>query len=95
MISPTLWKAIKESSVGTIIHLLTEGGNDRSVTLLLFKIIDVLSITIGEFVRANNSQCLSPANQVAFFSVRANKFAKWKTGLTPIKVRASALASSV
>ena len=28
-------------------------------------------------------QCLSPANQVAFSSVnRANKFAKWKTGLT-------------
>ena len=27
-------------------------------------------------------QCLSPANQVAFFSVRANKFAKWKTGFS-------------
>ena len=26
------------------------------------------------------SSCLSPANQVASFSVRANKFAKWKTG---------------
>ena len=25
-------------------------------------------------------QCLSPAKQVAFLSVRANKFAKWKTG---------------
>ena len=46
---------------------------------------------LGEFVRANKQkanvigwwwrQCLSPANQVAFFSVRANKFAKWKTGL--------------
>ncbi len=46
----------------------------------------------GEFVRANKQkanvigwrcrQCLSPANQVAFFSVRANKFAKWKTGFT-------------
>jgi hypothetical protein len=23
---------------------------------------------------------LSPANQVAFFSIRANKFAQWKTG---------------
>ncbi len=47
---------------------------------------------LGEFVRANKQkanmigwwcrQCLSPANQVAFFSVRANKFAKWKTSLT-------------
>ena len=27
-------------------------------------------------------QCLSPANQVAFFSVLANKFAWWKTGFT-------------
>ncbi len=46
---------------------------------------------LGEFVRANKQkanvigwwcrQCLSPANQVAFFSVRANKIAKWKTGL--------------
>ena len=40
---------------------------------------------LGEFVRANKQkvnvigwgcrQCLSPANQVAFFSVCANKFA--------------------
>ena len=47
---------------------------------------------LGEFFRANKqkanvigwcgNQCLSPANQVAFFSVRANKFAKWKTGLS-------------
>ena len=45
---------------------------------------------LGEFVRANRQkanvigwwcrQCLSPANQIAFFSVRANKFTKWKTG---------------
>jgi hypothetical protein len=28
---------------------------------------------------------LSPANQVAFFSVRASKFAKWKTSLTVVK----------
>ena len=47
---------------------------------------------LGDFFRANKQkanvigwwcrQCLSPANQVAFFSVRANKFAKWKTGST-------------
>ncbi len=50
---------------------------------------------LGEFVRANRERSnligwrqtltSSPANHVRFLLVRANKFAKWKTGLTPAK----------
>ena len=47
---------------------------------------------LGEFVRANREKSnlsgwrrkltTSPANHIRFLLVRANKFAKWKTGLT-------------
>ena len=46
---------------------------------------------LGEFVRANREKSnligwrqtltSSPANHIRFLLVRANKFAKWKTGL--------------
>ncbi len=49
---------------------------------------------LGEFVRANREKSnligwrqtltSSPANHIRFLLVRANKFAKWKTGLKPI-----------
>ena len=48
--------------------------------------------SLGEFVRANREKSnligwrqtltSSPANHIRFLHVRANKFAKWKTGLT-------------
>ncbi len=38
---------------------------------------------------------MSPANQVAFFSVRANKFAKWKTGLILLIGKHNLLQSSL
>ena len=47
---------------------------------------------LGEFVRANRKRSnligwrqtltTSPVNHIRFLLVRANKFAKWKTGLT-------------
>ena len=49
---------------------------------------------LGEFVRANREKSnligwrqtltTSPANHIRFLLVRANKFAKWKTGLINI-----------
>ncbi len=75
---------------------LNWGGDERCSAnvrqLWNFRWIDLKAgFPLGEFVRANKQkanvigwwwrQCLSPANQVASFSVRANKFAKWKTGL--------------
>ena len=51
------------------------------------------SFPLGEFVRANRKRSnligwrqtltTSPANHIRFLLVRANKFAKWKTGLSP------------
>ncbi len=48
---------------------------------------------LGEFVRAireksnligwRQTLTTSPANHIRFLLVRANKFAKWKTGLSP------------
>ena len=52
---------------------------------------------LGEFVRANRKKSnligwrqtltSSPANHIRFLLVRANKFAKWKTGLKQLPKR--------
>ncbi len=60
----------------------------------LFLLPTETGFPLGEFVRANREKSnligwrqtltTSPANHIRFLLVRANKFTKWKTGLTCI-----------
>ena len=69
----------------------TRGSAGRVVDLKLSK---AGFPALGEFVRANREKSnligwrqtltTSPANHIRFLLVRANKFAKWKTGLIQV-----------
>ena len=58
--------------------------------LVMSSVLSPSGISLGEFVRANKEKgnligwrqtlTTSPANHIHFLFVRANKFAKWKTG---------------
>ncbi len=69
-----------------------DGAQRRSAARVIFPL--KAGFPLGEFVRANGERSnligwrqtltTSPANHIRFLLVRANKFAKWKTGLRPL-----------